>query len=125
MTGATVLPFGREHSFPPAQVLDLAIAVAIGRDLARTEAELLERIEDWFLRPATRSEVAGSIARLLDKNWLRRSGRGEFTFCLTAAGIAATTTLSGGMIRMIDCGRGLFKTAFLLQMLELGKGQCP
>lgn len=125
MTGATVLPFGRERPFPSAEVLDLAVAVAIGRDLARTEADLLARIEDWFLHPATRSEVASSVARLLDKDWARRSGTDDCGLCLTEAGVAATTTLSGGMIRMIDCGRGLFKTAFLLQMLDLGKGQCP
>jgi hypothetical protein len=29
------------------------------------------------------------------------------------------------MIRMIDRGRGYFKTAFLLQMLDLEKGKCP
>jgi hypothetical protein len=29
------------------------------------------------------------------------------------------------MIRMIDRGRGHFKTAFLLQMLDLEKGKCP
>jgi hypothetical protein len=125
MTGATVLPFGKARPFPSAQVLDLAVAVAIGRDLARTEADLLARIEDWFLCPATRSEIAGSIARLLEKDWARRSDAGDCALCLTEAGIAATTTLSGGMIRMIDRGRGLFKTAFLLQMLDFGKGQCP
>lgn len=124
MAGAMVLSIWNETPFPLAQVLDLAIAVAIGRDLARTEAELVERIEDWFRRPANGSEVAGAIARLIDKDWARRLSEGECSFCLTEAGIAATTTLSGGMIRMIDRGRGLFRTAFLLQMLDLGKGQC-
>ena len=42
----------------------------------------------------------------------------------TNAGVDGATTLSGGMIRMIDRGRGHFKTAFLLQMLELDKGKC-
>lgn len=72
----------------------------------------------------TGSEVAGPIAGLLDKDWARRSGHGECTICLNEAGIAAARTPSGGMIRLITRGGGLFKTAFLLQMIDLGKGQC-
>lgn len=30
-----------------------------------------------------------------------------------------------GPQRLIDRGRGYFKTAFLLQMLDLEKGKCP
>lgn len=126
MAGAEVIAFQKGDSFPAAEVLDLAISVAIGRDLAASEEEMFSRIQDWFLRPASRPEFMASIGRLLERGWIsRRSGsEGDFDFCLTNAGVDGATTLSGGMIRMIDRGRGHFKTAFLLQMLELDKGKC-
>ena len=125
MSGADILAFPHSEPFPPAQVLDLAVSVAIGRDLARSETEMFALIIDWFLRPATVGELAASIKRLLDRGSITRMSDGDFDFCLTPAGVEATTTLSGGMIRMIDRGRGHFKTAFLLQMLDLEKGKCP
>jgi len=107
MSSADILAFPHSEPFPPAQVLDLAVS------------------KDWFLRPATVGELAASIKRLLDRGSITRMSDGDFDFCLTPAGVEATTTLSGGMIRMIDRGRGYFKTAFLLQMLDLEKGKCP
>lgn len=101
MSSADILAFPHSEPFPPAL------------------------IKDWFLRPATVGELAASIKRLLDRGSITRMSDGDFDFCLTPAGVEATTTLSGGMIRMIDRGRGHFKTAFLLQMLDLEKGKCP
>ncbi len=37
MSSADILAFPHSEPFPPAQVLDLAVSVAIGRDLARSE----------------------------------------------------------------------------------------
>ena len=125
MSSADILAFPHSEPFPPAQVLDLAVSVAIGRDLARSETEMFALIKDWFLRPATVGELAASIKRLLDRGSITRMSDGDSDFCLTPAGVEATTTLSGGMIRMIDRGRGYFKTAFLLQMLDLEKGKRP
>lgn len=82
-------------------------------------------IENWFLRPATHAELLLSITRLLDGGVIERACGGDMGFCLTTRGVEATTTLSGGMIRMIDRGRGYIKTAFLLEMLDLEKGKCP
>ena len=126
VSGGEVIAFQKGDPFPSVEVLDLAISVAIGRDLAASEEEMFSRIQDWFLRPASRSELMASIGRLLDLGWIsRRSGtEAKFDFCLTDVGIDGATTLSGGMIRMIDRGRGHLKTAFLLQMLELDKGIC-
>ncbi|MEO0870342.1 MAG: hypothetical protein AAFR32_05250 [Pseudomonadota bacterium] len=125
MASATILPLQSGDPFPPAQVLDLAVSVAIGRDLATSEADMLALIKDWFLRPASASELSASLARLQAKGWIERTSATPFGFCLTKEGVDATTTLSGGMIRMIDRGRGHFKTAFLLQMLELEQGIDP
>ncbi|MEE4208873.1 MAG: hypothetical protein V2I43_06375 [Parvularcula sp.] len=125
MSGADILPFGEgDGPFPPGEVLDLALSVAIGGDLARTRAELSGLVADWFLRPASDAEISASIGRLLARGQISRFGEGEFDFCLTETGIDSTTTLSGGMIRMIDRGRGLIKTSFLLQMLDLDQGKC-
>ena len=120
-----VIAFRKGDPFPAAEVLDLAISVAIGRHLAASETEMFARIQDWFLRPASKAELMAAVARLLDRGWISRAGENGFDFCLTDAGIDGTTTLSGGMIRMIDRGRGHLKTAFLLQMLELDKGKRP
>lgn len=125
MAGADIIAMGSDDPFPPAQVLDLAVSVAIGRDLARSEDAMLALIQDWFLRPASRAELAAALGRLEGKGWIARAGDTPFDLCLTETGVEATTTLSGGMIRMIDRGRGHFKTAFLLQMLDLEKGKCP
>ncbi|MEL6621660.1 MAG: hypothetical protein AAFQ11_02155 [Pseudomonadota bacterium] len=125
MASATILPLESGDPFPPAQVLDLAVSVAIGRDLAASEEDMLSLIKDWFLRPASAAELSASLARLQDKGWIERANATPFGFCLTKVGVDSTTTLSGGMIRMIDRGRGHFKTAFLLQMLELEKGIEP
>lgn len=125
MSGADIVALERDDPFPPAQVLDLAVSVAIGRDLAASEAEMFRRIEDWFLRPATRAELKASVSRLIDRGWIHRSDNGDFDFCLTDAGVEAASTLSGGMIRMIDRGRGLLKTSFLLQSIDLEQGKCP
>lgn len=125
MSGAEIVPFQSGDPFPSAEVLDLAVSVAIGRDLASDEGEMFQRIEDWFLRPASRSELMASVARLIDRGWVHRMDDEGFDLCLTDAGVDATTTLSGGMIRMIDRGRGLIKTSFLLQSLDLQKGKCP
>jgi hypothetical protein len=126
MSSADILTFGeRAGPFPRGEVLDLAVSVAIGRDLARTRAEMFGLVADWFLRPASDGEISASIGRLLARGQISRFGEGEFDFCLTEAGVDATTTLSGGMIRMIDRGRGLIKTSFLLQMLDLDEGKCP
>jgi hypothetical protein len=122
---AEILAIESGDPFPPAQVLDLAVSVAIGRELATSEEKLLALIRAWFLRPASRSELSASLARLQGKGWIQRSSCDGLDFCLTEAGVEAATTLSGGMIRMIDCGQGYFKTAFLLQMLDLEKGKCP
>ncbi|MBL4641285.1 MAG: hypothetical protein JKX86_05645 [Verrucomicrobiales bacterium] len=125
MSGADIVALERDDPFPPAQVLDLAVSVAIGRDLAASEADMFRRIEDWFLRPATRAELKASVSRLIDRGWIHRSDNGDFDFCLTDAGVEAASTLSGGMIRMIDRGRGLLKTSFLLQSIDLEQGKCP
>lgn len=125
MSVADIVALERDDPFPPAQVLDLAVSVAIGRDLAASEAEMFRRIEDWFLRPASRAELKASVSRLIDRGWLHRSDNGDFDFCLTDAGVEAASTLSGGMIRMIDRGRGLLKTSFLLQSIDLEQGKCP
>ena len=126
MSGADIVALHRDDPFPPAQVLDLAVSVAIGRELAASESEMFERIEDWFLRPATRAELKASVSRLIDRGWIHRSNdNDDFDFCLTDAGVEAATTLSGGMIRMIDRGRGLIQTSFLLQSLDLVQGKCP
>ena len=125
MSSADILAFPNSDPFPPAQVLDLAVSVAIGRDLAGSSSEMFALISDWFLRPATVGELAASIGRLLGAGLIMPLSEGEVDFCLTPAGVDATTTLSGGMIRMIDRGRGHFKTAFLLQMLDLEKGKTP
>ncbi|MEO1489383.1 MAG: hypothetical protein AAFR88_08125 [Pseudomonadota bacterium] len=125
MAGAEIIALGTRDPFPPAQVLDLAVSVAIGRDLAASEEAMLGLIAEWFLRPASRAELAASLARLQHKGWIARSNEPGFDFCITDAGVDAATTLSGGMIRMIDRGRGHFKTAFLLQMLDLTEGKCP
>ena len=125
MSGADIVALERDDPFPPAQVLDLAVSVAIGRDLAASEADMFRRIEDWFLWPATRAELKASVSRLIDRGWIHRSDNGDFDFCLTDAGVEAASTLSGGMIRMIDRGRGLLKTSFLLQSIDLEQGKCP
>ena len=126
MSGADIVALQRDDPFPPAQVLDLAVSVAIGRELAASESEMFERIEDWFLRPATRAELKASVSRLIDRGWIHRSNDDDdFDLCLTDAGVEAPTTLSGGMIRMIDRGRGLIQTSFLLQSLDLAQGKCP
>ena len=125
MSGADIVALQRDDPFPPAQVLDLAVSVAIGRDLAASEADMFRRIEDWFLRPATRAELKASVSRLIDRGWIHRSDNGDFDFCLTDAGVEAASTLSGGMIRMIDRGRGLLKTSFLLQSIDREQGKCP
>lgn len=125
MPRAEILAIESGDPFPPAQVLDLAVSVAIGREFATSEEKLLALIRAWFLRPASRSELSASLARLQGKGWIQRSSGDGLDFCLTEAGVEAATTLSGGMIRMIDCGQGYFKTAFLLQMLDLEKGKCP
>ena len=125
MSGADIVALERDDPFPPAQVLELAVSVAIGRDLAASEADMFRRIEDWFLRPATRAELKASVSRLIDRGWIHRSDNGDFDFCLTDAGVEAASTLSGGMIRMIDRGRGLLKTSFLLQSIDLEQGKCP
>lgn len=125
MPGTDILAIESGDPFPPAQVLDLAVSVAIGRELATSEEELLALIREWFLRPASRSELSASLARLQGKGWFQPSSGEGLDFCLTEVGVDAATTLSGGMIRMIDRGRGHFKTAFLLQMLDLEKGKCP
>lgn len=125
MSGADIVALQRDDPFPPAQVLDLAVSVAIGRELAASESEMFERIEDWFLRPATRAELKASVSRLIDRGWIHRSNDDDdFDLCLTDAGVEAATTLSGGMIRMIDRGRGLIQTSFL-QSLDLAQGKCP
>ena len=126
MSGADIVALQRDDPFPPAQVLDLAVSVAIGRELAASESEMFERIEDWFLRPATRAELKASVSRLIDRGWIHRSSDDDdFDLCLTDAGVEAATTLSGGMIRMIDRGRGLIQTSFLLHSLDLAQGKCP
>lgn len=125
MSGADIVPLCGSDPFPSAEVLDLAVSVAIARDLASTETEMLDRINDWFLHPASQSELMASIVRLIDRGWIHRSSDEGFDYCLTEEGVDATTTLSGGMIRMIDCGRGLIKTSFLLQAMDLQKGKCP
>jgi len=125
MVSATILALQSGDPFPHAQVLDLAVSVAIGRNLAASEADMLALIQNWFLRPASASELSASLARLQDKGWIECLSATPFDFGLTEEGVDATTTLSGGMIRMIDRGRGHFKTAFLLQMLELEKGIDP
>ena len=126
MSGTDIVALQRDDPFPPAQVLDLAVSVAIGRELAASESEMFERIEDWFLRPATRAELKASVSRLIDRGWIHRSSDDDdFDLCLTDAGVEAATTLSGGMIRMIDRGRGLIQTSFLLQSLDLAQGKCP
>ena len=124
MPSADIVAIDSSDPFPPAQVLDLAVSVAIGRELADSEADMFKQIEDWFLRPASRPELMASVARLIDRGWIHRSGDDLFDFCLTEAGVDAATTLSGGMIRMIDRGRGLLKTSYLLQMLDIEKGKC-
>ena len=124
MTGGEVIAFQKGDRFPTAEVLDLAISVAIGRHLAASEDEMFSLIQDWFLRPASGAELTSAIGRLLERGWISRAGESAFDFRLTDAGIDGTTTLSGGMIRMIDRGRGHLKTAFLLQMLDLDKGKC-
>ena len=124
VTGGEVIAFQKGDRFPTAEVLDLAISVAIGRHLAASEDEMFPLIQDWFLRPASGAELTSAIGRLLERGWISRAGESAFDFCLTDAGIDGTTTLSGGMIRMIDRGRGHLKTAFLLQMLDLDKGKC-
>jgi len=43
MSSADILAFPHSEPFPPAQVLDLAVSVAIGRDLARSETEMFAR----------------------------------------------------------------------------------
>ena len=123
VSGGEVIAFQKGDRFPAAEVLDLAISVAIGRNLAASEEEMFSRIDDWFLRPASRAELVAAIGRLLERGWISRAGESAFDFCLTDAGIDGATTLSGGMIRMIDRGRGHLKTAFLLQMLDLDKGK--
>ena len=125
MNSADILALGNADPFPRGEVLDLAVSVAIGRDLASSEAEMFALISDWFLRPLSSSELSASLARLLDRGSITRLSDEAFDFCLTDAGVDATTTLSGGMIRMIDRGRGHIKIAYLLQMLELEKGKCP
>lgn len=126
MSTADILTFGDGSGpFPRGEVLDLAVSVAIGRDLARTRAEMFGLVSDWFLRPASDGEISASIGRLLARGQISRFGEGEFDFCLTEEGVNSTTTLSGGMIRMIDRGRGLIKTSFLMQMLDLDEGKCP
>lgn len=126
MSGADIVALQGDDPFPPAHVLDLAVSVAIGRDLAANESEMHSRIEDWFLRPATRAELKASVSRLIDRGWIHRSNdNDDVDFCLTEAGVEAATTLSGGMIRMIDRGRGLIQTSFLLQSLDLAQGKCP
>lgn len=124
MSAAEIIAHGNDDPCPSAQVLDLAVSVAIGRDLARSEAEMTALIGDGFLRPASSSELAASLGRLLDRGAIARMDEGSFDVCLTDAGVEATTRLSGGMIRMIDRGRGYLKTAFLLQMLDVEKGIC-
>lgn len=80
MSSADILAFPHSEPFPPAQVLDLAVSVAIGRDLARSETEMFALIKDWFLRPATVGELAASIKRLLDCGSITRVSDGEFDF---------------------------------------------
>lgn len=124
VAGADIVPIKGRNPFPPAQVLDLAVSVAIGRDLVASEDQMAAQIEDWFLRPTTRSELMASVARLIDRGWIDRSSREDFPYCLTEKGVDAATALAGGMIRMIDRGRGLFKTSFLLQSMDLAQGKC-
>lgn len=124
VAGGEVILFARDDQFPAAQVLDLAVSVAIGRDLIASEEDMFSRIQDWFLCKASKADLTASIARLSDLGWISPASENPFDFCLTPKGIDGATTLSGGMIRMIDRGRGHLKTAFLLQMLELDKGIC-
>ena len=63
MSGADIVALERDDPFPPAQVLDLAVSVAIGRDLAASEADMFRRIEDWFLRPRGAESVRVPINR--------------------------------------------------------------
>lgn len=123
MGSADILPLGSADPFPRGEVLDLAVSVAIGRDLARSEDEMFALIRNRIRRPLA-SELSASLARLLDRGSITRRSDEPFDFCLTDAGIDATTTLSGGMIRMVGRGRGHIKIACLLQMLELEKGKC-
>ena len=59
MSSADILTFGeRAGPFPRGEVLDLAVSVAIGRDLARTRAEMFGLVADWFLRPASDGEIS-------------------------------------------------------------------
>ena len=88
MSSADILAFPHSEPFPPAQVLDLAVSVAIGRDLARSETEMFALIKDWFLRPATVGELAASIKRLLDCGSITRVSDGEGTVMIFVCGRA-------------------------------------
>lgn len=121
---AEIVAIGSDNPFPRAQVLDLAVSVAIGRDLATTEDEIAKHVENWFMRPIGEPELVASVARLIDRGWVKAFGPTGSGYCLTQLGVDATTTLSGGMIRLIDRGRGLLKASFLLQSLDLAEGKC-
>ena len=71
--------------------------------------------------------LIASLSRRLggQKNVVWPNDDDDFDLCLTDAGVEAATTLSGGMIRMIDRGRGLIQPSFLLQSLDLAQGKCP
>lgn len=62
VSGGEVIAFQEGDPFPAAEVLDLAISVAIGRNLAASEEEMFSRIDDWFLRPASRAELVAATS---------------------------------------------------------------
>ena len=98
---------------PDLTGLEFALLIAAYRAPGITPGAACVRVADWFMVPLELPEVTRAVRRLTFKGYLELEGE---TLRPSPAAIDPTTQMLGGLIRLIDNGRGHFDVALLAHL---------
>lgn len=115
-----------DGAVPDMTVLELALASAVTRRMgAQSDEELVQLLEDWFMRPVRAPDALAALERMREKGWISHDGTLMGAQLTDPLGIDVVTQLYGGCIGMMDRGLGLLRVGALLSIFDGFKPEDP
>lgn len=115
-----------DRAVPDMTVLELALASAVTRRMgAQSDEEIVQLLEDWFMRPVRAPDALAALERMREKGWISHDGTLMGAQLTDPLGIDVVTQLYGGCIGMMDRGLGLLRVGALLSIFDGFKPEDP
>ena len=98
---------------PDLTAIEFALLIAAHRSPGISTGKACARVGGWFCAPLELAEVTRAVRRLAHRGLIEEQGE---NLRPTPAALEPATRMLGGMIRLIDNGRGYLDVALLAHL---------